>query len=147
MAVQAGCLALHRGTRLALAFFQLLSQSLLTLPLYLYGDFFLNKLSIESSFASGFPFARPLLLAGCGSGVTDAQKQAAVERCVAKQSGKQGSTDIQGHATPEMRAAIEQAAQQANAELAKINRQMCEKTVTETCKQSSGACKKLVSEG
>jgi ribosomal protein S5 len=55
---------------------------------------------------------------------------------VAKQSGKQGSTDIQGHATPEMRAAIEQAAQQANAELAKINRQMCEKTVTETCKQS-----------
>lgn len=147
MAVQAECLAPHRGTRLALAFFQLLSQSLRTLPLYLYGDFFLNKLSIESSFASGFPFARPLLLAGCGSGVTDAQKQAAVQRCVAKQSGKQGSTDIQGNATPEMRAAIEQAAQQANAELAKINRQMCEKTVTETCKQSSGACKKLVSEG
>ncbi|MCA3020152.1 MAG: hypothetical protein ING73_02560 [Rhodocyclaceae bacterium] len=106
----------------------------------------MNKLSITSALASGFPFTLLLLLAGCGSGVTDAQKQAAVERCVAKQSSKPGSTDIRGNPTPEMREVIEKAMQQSNAALAKMNQQMCEKTVTETCKQSSGACKKLVSE-
>ncbi len=88
-----------------------------------------------------------LLLVGCSAGVTEEQKQAAVQRCIAKQADKIGSTEVRGNPTPEMRAQMEQAMANANAAMQKMHQQMCEKTVTETCKQSASACKKLVSEG
>jgi hypothetical protein len=86
-------------------------------------------------------------VAGCGASVSNEEKQAAIERCVAKQSNKLTSPQISGNPTPEMRAQIEAAAKQTNDALAKMSRGMCEKTVTETCKQSASACKKLVSGG
>jgi hypothetical protein len=87
-----------------------------------------------------------LFLAACSSSVTEEQKQAAVERCIAKQASKKGSTEIRGNPTPEMRAQIEQSMAQAEAAMQRMGKQMCEKAVAETCKQSASACKKLVSE-
>jgi hypothetical protein len=88
-----------------------------------------------------------LMLMGCSSGVTEEQKQAAVQRCIAKQASKMGSTEVRGNPTPEMRAQMEQAMANANAALQKMHQQMCERTVAEACKQSASACKRLVSEG
>jgi hypothetical protein len=87
------------------------------------------------------------LLVGCGGAVSVEAQQAAIARCVAKQTDKLPEPQITGNPTPEMRAQLELAAKQANEALAKMSRSACEKTITETCKQSSSACKKLISEG
>lgn len=87
------------------------------------------------SYRSALTVAAALLVVACSSGdVSESQINAAIERCVAKQTAKQPTT----------KGMPDDMAQKFLAAHAKMQRDMCDKIIRETCRQSAQQCSKVV---